>query len=185
LVNSGVWGLDGPRVLHLLLLVVENKLVSIELQVILLDNIVIGLELLAGSIHDLVLPNLLNLVEVTERLLDGLGVRILSCSSQVFFNICEGVSNDVYKEVVHEVSVVTLKGNSGRLSCHWIEGNTSIKLNGSFLLIFLLFHEFLFIFFQVFWGKLTGLVISHEDLEIVEEFDIHLNVVQNVKVASC
>lgn len=149
-----------------------------------MDSSVISRELLGHSIHDLVLPNLLHLAHFSKALFDGLCVRVFCLLSQHLFDVCERVGHKVNEEVVHEVSVVSLEDDASRLCSHWLEGDSSVKFQFCFFLFFFLLFKFLSIFFKVLCGQLACLVISHKDLKVVEQLDVHLNVIQNTEITS-
>jgi hypothetical protein len=184
LVDSRVWCFDRARVLHFLLFVVQNELVSVNFGVVLLDDLVIRGELLVHGVQHLVLPNFFDFVEVLERLLDSLAVRVFSIGSQDLIDVGERVGHNIHEEVVHKISVITLECNSRWLNSHRIESDSCVELDFLLFCVFLLLHELLSIFIQIFRGELAKLVISHEDFKVVKQLNIHLNIKQNIEIAS-
>lgn len=110
--------------------------------------------------------------------------NVVALVLQNLLNICERPCNDIYEEVIHDVSVISLV----RISCWSSIGG---ELNNSciqfyFILVFLSLIPDLFCLGLLFDGvvyKLSLFVISKKNINVVVKLYIHLDIIEYVEIA--
>jgi hypothetical protein len=71
------------------------------------------LNVVSNLVDDHGLPCILHDFDLIENLIDlGLIIHFLRLSDQ-FFDICEGVGDDVHEEIIHDLKIVSFEGETG------------------------------------------------------------------------
>jgi hypothetical protein len=130
-------------------------------------------ELLGGFSDKTFLPIILESLELGNCFKVLVLDLIIFLLSKEVFNISERSTHDVNKEVVHEVSVVSLIAHVRWALRHRLEHNTSIKAT-----------VFSFLAFLIVANQLSRSVQMKDHIEVVVGLNIHLNVVERIKVTS-
>lgn len=163
---------------------------------VLLDNLIQSFILDVDFIKDFVGPGISDFIQFGQSLLLLLEFDVVALIFEQVFDVGKGTRRDIDVVIVHYIDVVTLELVSFDLDevgtvarrCLAIGdvNDTGIELHLSCLLGSLgefLLNESLPFLLQVFVSQSTGGVISQDNVEVVEIFDVHLHRIHDIEIA--
>lgn len=176
--------ISGDEVLHVLIRVGSDLLKRVLGAcgcICLKDLFAVVIEIEGHLVVDRLVPIFLDLLQFEQGFLLLLLKNVVALVPQNLLNICERPGDDIYEEVIHDVSVISLV----RISC-W--SSVGIKLNNSciqfdFILVFLL-KTALFSLDLLFVGvgQDSLFVIFKKNIDVVVKLYIHLDIEEYVEI---
>lgn len=145
------------------------------------DRLVVVIEVGVDLGVDRGVPSLLDLLKFEQGFLLLLLKDVVTLVLEDFFDVGERPGNDFDEEIVHDISIISLVRISSWSSVGCKQYNTCIQLWSIFVL-FLLSHLFASLIFILVVGELSRFVVLEKDIDVVVEFDVHLDAVEDVEV---